>query len=66
MLRDDTGERTTAREIEGSVVVITGASSGIGRTTAEHGARVVLSARSEQSLREVAEECEALGGLSSS
>ncbi len=54
------------RAIEGSVVVITGASSGIGRATAralaERGASVVLAARSEQSLREVAEECEAAGG----
>ncbi len=45
------------RELEDSVVVITGASSGIGRATAhalaEHGASVVLAARSEQSLREV-------------
>jgi NAD(P)-dependent dehydrogenase (short-subunit alcohol dehydrogenase family) len=54
------------REIEGSVVVVTGASSGIGRAAvrlfAEHGARVVLAARSEGSLREVAQECEAAGG----
>ena len=54
------------REIGDSVVVITGASSGIGRATAlafaGHGASVVLAARSEQSLREVAEECEAAGG----
>lgn len=54
------------REIGDSVVVITGASSGIGRAAAlalaERGANVVLAARSEQSLREVAEECEAAGG----
>jgi NADP-dependent 3-hydroxy acid dehydrogenase YdfG len=54
------------RELRDSVVVITGASSGIGRATAhdlaEHGASVVLAARSEQSLREVANECEAAGG----
>ncbi len=54
------------RAIEDSVVVITGASSGIGRATAhalaERGASVVLAARSEQSLREVAQECEAAGG----
>jgi NAD(P)-dependent dehydrogenase (short-subunit alcohol dehydrogenase family) len=53
-------------ELKDSVVVITGASSGIGRATAhalaEHGASVVLAARSEQSLREVANECEAAGG----
>jgi NADP-dependent 3-hydroxy acid dehydrogenase YdfG len=58
------------REIEGSVVVVTGASSGIGRAAArlfaEHGARVVLAARSEGSLREVADECEAAGRRSPS
>ncbi|HET6300988.1 SDR family NAD(P)-dependent oxidoreductase [Microbacterium sp.] len=50
---------------EGPVVVITGASSGIGRATAqEHarrGARLVLAARNEDSLETVAEECRALG-----
>src|SRR5215210_744517 len=65
MQNERNGERTAPREIEGSVVVVTGASSGIGRATAramaEHGARVVLAARSEQSLREVAGECKALG-----
>jgi NAD(P)-dependent dehydrogenase (short-subunit alcohol dehydrogenase family) len=65
MLEVRNGERTAPREIKGSVVVVTDASSGIGRATArlfaEHGARVVLAARSEQSLREVAGECEALG-----
>ena len=54
------------REFGDSVVVITGASSGIGRATAhalaERGASVVLAARSEQNLREVAKECEAAGG----
>jgi NAD(P)-dependent dehydrogenase (short-subunit alcohol dehydrogenase family) len=54
------------RNLKDSVVVITGASSGIGRATAhalaEHGASVVLAARSEQILREVAKECEAAGG----
>ena len=53
------------REIEGSVVVVTGASGGIGRAAArlfaENGARVVLAARSEDSLREAAEECGAAG-----
>ena len=54
------------QEIEGSVVVVTGTSSGIGRAAAvlfaRHGARVVLAARSEGSLKEVAGECEAVGG----
>src|ERR687897_1932851 len=51
---------------EGMVVVITGASRGIGRATArlfaERGAWVVLAARSEEALLGVAAECEALGG----
>jgi NADP-dependent 3-hydroxy acid dehydrogenase YdfG len=49
-----------------SVVVITGASSGIGRATAlafaKQGARLVLAARRTAKLQEVAEACEALGG----
>ncbi|MCZ8381287.1 SDR family NAD(P)-dependent oxidoreductase [Mycobacterium sp. CPCC 205372] len=47
------------------VVVITGASSGIGRETALHYARrhacLALASRSEDTLREVAEECRANG-----
>jgi NAD(P)-dependent dehydrogenase (short-subunit alcohol dehydrogenase family) len=49
----------------GRVVVITGASSGIGRATAHRfaseGARLVLAARSADTLEEVAEECRARG-----
>ncbi len=48
------------------VVVVTGASSGIGRATAlsfaAQGAAVVLAARRMEALREVARECEAAGG----
>jgi NAD(P)-dependent dehydrogenase (short-subunit alcohol dehydrogenase family) len=55
--------RTSA---EGMVVVITGASRGIGRATARHfadrGASVVLGARSEEALLGAAAECELRGG----
>lgn len=54
-----------AREIRDSVVVITGASSGIGRATAlefaRDGARLVLSARNRSALKETAGECKDLG-----
>jgi short-subunit dehydrogenase len=54
------------RPINEQVVVITGASSGIGRETAvrlgERGASVVLAARNETALREVEKEVERLGG----
>ncbi|MBJ2121799.1 SDR family NAD(P)-dependent oxidoreductase [Arthrobacter sp. MSA 4-2] len=49
----------------GDVVVITGASSGIGRATAHafagNGARLVLASRSPESLGDVVAECAALG-----
>lgn len=55
-----------ARQIKDSVVVITGASSGIGRASAlmfaEQGAKVVVAARNEDALHEVCEACENLGG----
>src|SRR5919112_5723916 len=48
------------------VVVLTGASSGVGRATvrmfAEHGAHVALLARNEDGLRAAREEVEAAGG----
>ncbi len=54
------------RPISEQVVVITGASSGIGRETAvrfgERGASVVLAARNEAALGEAAKEVERLGG----
>src|SRR5689334_6629680 len=50
----------------GAVVVVTGATSGIGRATAlafaTGGADVVLAARSGQALTEVERDCRALGG----
>lgn len=49
------------RELKGAVVVLTGASSGIGRAAAllfaQRGARLVLAARDPDSLEEVAQEC---------
>ncbi len=54
------------RKIRDSVVVITGASSGIGRATAvsfaREGASLVLAARREQPLQEAAAECRNVGG----
>ena len=55
-----------AHDLDESAVVITGASSGIGRATAyafaRRRARVVLAARRGDVLRDVADECERLGG----
>ncbi|MRH91332.1 SDR family NAD(P)-dependent oxidoreductase [Nocardia sp. SYP-A9097] len=54
------------REVQGKVVVITGASFGVGEATAKWfagaGAKVVLAARSVDRLREIAEEIQAAGG----
>ena len=53
------------RKLHGAVVVVTGASSGIGRATglafAERGARVVVAARRVEALEELARECQAAG-----
>jgi short-subunit dehydrogenase len=55
-----------SKDLEASVVVITGASSGIGRATAlefaRKGANVVLAARREHILRTVGTECKQLSG----
>lgn len=52
-------------DIDDSVIVVTGASSGIGRATAltlaERGASLILSARSAAVLEEVVRDCEARG-----
>jgi short-subunit dehydrogenase len=54
------------KSLNEQVVVLTGASSGIGREAAslfgEHGASVVLAARDEAALRDVAAEIEQVGG----
>src|SRR5688500_11506594 len=55
------------RSLRGQVVVITGASSGIGRAAAlafaEAGCRVVLAARRREALEETADLCRVRGGL---
>src|SRR5918993_909993 len=58
--------RLMLKPLDEQVIVITGASSGIGLVTAkaaaERGARVVLAARNERALRRAVEEIEADGG----
>lgn len=53
-------------QIKGKVIVVTGASSGIGkataRTLAENGAKVVLGARNTEQLKQITEEIKSNGG----
>ena len=59
-------DRSLSGRVKGKVVVVTGASSGIGHATAlklgEAGARVVLVARGEERLVETRKEIERMGG----
>lgn len=59
-------DRSLGGAVKGKVVLVTGASSGIGKTTAirlgEVGARVLICARHEEKLLETKQEIEALGG----
>lgn len=64
-VREGIKKEYDVRSLRDRVVVITGASSGIGRATAlafaRQGARVVISARRKDRLNDVAEECLDLG-----
>ena len=59
--------KVSLKELRDQVVVITGASSGIGRVTAREaarrGAKVVLVSRDETDLRQLVEEIRAAGGM---
>lgn len=56
----------SGKAFQDNVVILTGASSGIGREMAlqlaSQGAKIALAARREEMLKELAAECEALGG----
>lgn len=58
--------KTIEKSLEGKVVVITGASSGIGEATAlllaEHGAKVVLGSRRQEKLEALADQIKKAGG----
>lgn len=53
--------------LDGQVALVTGATGGLGRAIAlacaQHGARLVLSDRDDDALRQVAAQCEALGAV---
>src|SRR5690242_13676398 len=59
-------QKLRLKPLREQVIVVTGASSGIGLTTArlaaERGARLVVAARSEQALRQLEEEINTAGG----
>src|SRR5690242_11792533 len=67
-LRSNTGDLMAVKlkKLVDQVIVITGASSGIGlvtaRLAAKRGARVVLNARNEEVLRQVSDDINAQGG----
>ncbi|WP_207514315.1 SDR family oxidoreductase [Longitalea luteola] len=58
---------TSLKEMSTKTIVITGASSGVGKAMAlelaQHGAKLVLAARRKEALDELAAECNQLGGL---
>jgi short-subunit dehydrogenase len=66
LLRDDSPVLARSREMAGLRIVVTGASSGIGRATAlvfaAKGASVTLAARRAHILHALAEQCAELGG----
>src|SRR5437667_481694 len=59
-------ERSLSKSVEGKRILVTGASSGIGKTLAlkigEAGGEVILVSRTREKLEEVAEQIEELGG----
>src|SRR5215204_2656808 len=65
-MRPAEGAVTRPRTFRDAVVLITGASSGIGRATAlafaAHGARLVIASRSPEALADVERDCCARGG----